>query len=260
MRKSSLGQNFLFDKSILRSIVGVAGLSPEDTVVEIGPGPGTLTRLLAEGVKRVIAVEVDERLFERLKHDLIGYRNVEPVLGDALKFPYEEIGKFKVVSNIPYYITTPLLFRLLEAKKNVKTMTLTIQKEVAERIVAGPGGRAYGVLSIMVQYQAHPELKFVIPKEAFRPVPKVDSAVVHIDILEEPSVTVKNEKVFARVIKTAFAQRRKTLSNSLKGFGKDIGEKLLRCGIDPRRRPETLSIGEFGCLSDALEKIHEDRI
>jgi len=260
MRKSSLGQNFLFDESILQSIVGVAGLSPEDTVVEIGPGPGSLTRLLAEKVKQVIAIEVDERLFERLRREFIGYRNVELVLGDALKFPYQEIGKFKVVSNIPYYITTPLLFRLLDAKKNVTTMTLTIQKEVAERIVAGPGGRDYGVLSIMVQYQADPELKFVIPKEAFRPVPKVDSAVVHIEILEKPSVTVKNEKVFARVIKTAFAQRRKTLSNSLKAFGKDIGEKLLWCGIDPRRRPETLSIGEFGCLSDALEKIHEDRI
>jgi 16S rRNA (adenine1518-N6/adenine1519-N6)-dimethyltransferase len=252
MRKSSLGQNFLFDKSILQNIVGVAGLSPEDTVVEIGPGLGSLTRLLAEKVRKVIAIEVDEKLFERLKRELIAYRNVELVLGDALKFPYEDIGEFKVVANIPYYITTPILFRLLDAKKHLKTMTLTIQKEVAERIVAGPGGKDYGVLSIMVQYQAHPELKFIIPKEAFKPVPKVDSAVVHIGVLGKPSVAVMNEKVFTKVVKTAFSQRRKTLSNSLKGFGKDIGEKLLSCEIDPRRRPETLSIEEFACLADSL--------
>jgi 16S rRNA (adenine1518-N6/adenine1519-N6)-dimethyltransferase len=258
MRKSSLGQNFLFDRSILQSIVEVAGLSKKDTVVEIGPGPGSLTRLLAEKVKRVVAIEFDGKLFERLKQDLIGYRNVELVLGDALKFPYEDIGEFKVVANIPYYITTPILFRLLDAKKHLKTMTLTIQKEVAQRIVAGPGGRDYGVLSIMVQYQTNPELKFVIPKEAFRPAPKVDSAVVHIEILEKPSVIVKNEKIFARVIKTAFSQRRKTLSNSLKGFGKDIGEKLLQCEIDPRRRPETLSLDEFACLADALKENNED--
>lgn len=254
MRKSSLGQNFLFDRSILESIIGSAGLFKDDTVVEIGPGPGSLTKLLAEEVKRVIAIEIDERLFERLKQELVGYPNVELVLGDALKFPYEEIGGFKVVANIPYYITTPILFRLLDAKKYLKTMTLTIQKEVAQRIVAGPGGKDYGVLSIMVQYQANPELKFIIPKEAFRPVPKVDSAVVSIEILRKPQVAVKNEKVFTRVIKMAFSQRRKTLSNSLKGFGKDIGEKLLQCGIDPRRRPETLSLKEFGCLADELEE------
>jgi len=174
------------------------------------------------------------------------------VHGDALQFSYEAIGEFRVVANIPYYITTPIIFRLLDARKNVKSMTLTIQKEVAERIVAQPGCKDYGVLTIMIQYFAQPELKFIIPKEAFRPMPKVDSAVVHMNILEQPCVTVKDEKMFFRLVKTAFSQRRKTLSNSLKSFGTDIKDVMISAGIDPQRRPETLSIGEFARLSDSL--------
>jgi 16S rRNA (adenine1518-N6/adenine1519-N6)-dimethyltransferase len=252
--KKHLGQNFLYDPSILDNIVQAAGLSGEDTVVEIGPGPGRLTRKLAEKVKRLIAIELDPELYERLKGDFIAYRNVEIIHEDALKFLFETIGEFKVVANIPYYITTPIIFRLLDAKEYLKSMTLTIQKEVAERIVAQPGGKAYGVLTIMIQYFAQPELKFIIPKEAFRPMPKVDSALVHMKILERPSVAVKDEKVFYRLVRTAFSQRRKTLSNSLKGLGEGVREVMISAGIDPQRRPETLSLEEFARLSDSLTK------
>ncbi len=250
--KKHLGQNFLFDPSILAGIIDAARLSPDDTVVEIGPGPGRLTRLLAEAVKKVIAVEIDQDLYDRLKAEFAGYGNVELIHGDAMIFPYENIGKFKVVSNIPYYITTPIIFRLLQARENLESMTLTIQKEVAERIAARPGGKDYGVLSIMVQYYAMPEMQFIIPKEAFRPAPKVDSAVLYMKILDKPSVEVEDEKMFFRVVKTAFSQRRKTLSNSLKGFGGNIKEVLTAAGIDPGRRPETLSLEEFARLSALL--------
>ena len=252
MTKKHLGQNFLYDPSILDNIISAAGLSGEDTVVEIGPGPGRLTRKLAEGVKKLIAIELDPELYERLKGDFIAYRNVEIIHADALKFPFESIGEFKVVANIPYYITTPIIFRLHDAKKYLQSMTLTIQKEVAERIVARPGGKDYGVLTIMIQYFAQPELKFIIPKEAFRPMPKVDSALVHMKILGQPRVMVRDEAVFSRLVRTAFSQRRKTLSNSLKGVSDNIKDVLLQSGIDPQRRPETLSLEEFARLSDFL--------
>jgi len=252
MTKKHLGQNFLFNPSILSDIVHVADLSEEDTVLEIGPGPGRLTRILAESVSKLIAIELDPELYERLKGDFIAYSNVEIIHGDALKFPFESIREFKVVANIPYYITTPIIFRLIDAREHVRSMTLTIQKEVAQRIAAAPGGKDYGVLSIMVQYFAEAELKFIIPREEFRPVPKVDSAVVHIKMLTEPRVQVLEEKLFFRVIKTAFSQRRKTLSNSLKGVRADIKDVLTISGIDPQRRPETLSIEEFARLSDSL--------
>jgi 16S rRNA (adenine1518-N6/adenine1519-N6)-dimethyltransferase len=254
MKKSRLGQNFLYDRYILEKIVRAAGVNGNDTVVEIGPGPGILTRVLSGKAKRVIAIELDERLYLNLKAEFAGYRNVELVQGDVLKFPFEGIGNFKVVANIPYYITTPIIFRLLEARRVLSTMTLTVQKEVAERIVAPPGGRDYGVLSIMVQYLAHAELKFMIPREAFRPVPKVDSALLHMRILDKPSVAVRDEETFYRIVKTSFSQRRKTLSNSLRSFGDEIRDKLAACGIDPRRRPETLSMEEFAKLADFLAK------
>jgi len=254
MTKKHLGQNFLFDPLILDNIIQASGLSGEDTVVEIGPGPGRLTRKLAEIVKRLIAIELDPELYERLKGDFIAYSNVEIIHADALKFPFETIGKFKVVANIPYYITTPIIFRLLEAREYLQSITLTTQKELAERIAAEPGGKDYGVLTIMIQYFAQAELMFIIPKEAFRPVPKVDSAVVHMKILERPSVMVRDEKMFFRLVRTAFSQRRKTLSNSLKGISDNIKDVLLQSGIDPQRRPETLSLEEFARLSDFLSK------
>jgi len=253
-RKRYLGQNFLYDPNILRRIIQVAGLSPEDTVVEIGPGPGRLTRMLAESVKRVIAIELDAGLYERLVDELSGYKNIEIVHGDALKYPYETLREFKVVANIPYYITTPIIFRLFEHRKRLVSITITVQKEVAERIVAGPGGKEYGVLSLMVQYYGRPELKFIVPRGAFRPVPGVDSAVIHIEIFKRPPVSVKDEDLFFKVVKAAFSRRRKTVANALRPILKSPIRKeiLLSAGIDPSRRPETLSIEEFARLADAL--------
>ena len=254
MPKKHLGQNFLSDPSILIRIISAADLSAEDTIVEIGPGPGRMTRMLAERVRKLIAIELDHELYQRLAGDFIAYRNVEIVHGDVLHYPFEALDVFKVVANIPYYITTPIIFRLLDAKQNLKSMTLTIQKEVAQRIVATPGSKDYGVLSISTQYHTESELKFIIPKEVFRPMPKVDSAVVHMIIRNKPPVSVRDEKLLFSIIRTAFSQRRKTLSNSLKPFGQDIKSVLTVAGIDPQRRPETLSIQEFARLSDFLTK------
>lgn len=266
MPKKHLGQNFLFDPSILGRLVKVSNITKNDMVVEIGPGYGTLTKLLSEAAKEVIAIELDNELYEKLKNELKGLKNVQIIHGDALKYPYEELDDFRVAANIPYYITTPIIFRLLEARNKLKSMTLTIQKEVAQRIVAKPGTKEYGALSIAVQYFGNPELKFVIPKGAFRPVPKVDSAVIHIEILEKPKVMVADEKLFFRIVKTAFGQRRKILSNALKSLppllpplanrgigGVDIKEILILSGIEPSRRPETLSIEEFARLADSFK-------
>ena len=249
MPKKHLGQNFLSDPSILIRIISAADVSPGDTIVEIGPGPGRMTRMLAERVKRLIAIELDRDLYQQLAGDFIAYRNVEIVHGDVLQFPFEALDVFKVVANIPYYITTPIIFRLIEARRTLESMTLTIQKEVAQRIVAAPGSKDYGVLSISTQFHTEPELKFIIPKEAFRPMPKVDSAVIRMMMRKEPAVSVPDETVFFRVVKTAFSQRRKTLSNSLKPLSKDIKDVLHRAGIDPQRRPETMDLEEFAYLS-----------
>ncbi|GER94069.1 ribosomal RNA small subunit methyltransferase A [hot springs metagenome] len=258
MPKKHLGQNFLFDPSILHKIIEAANIRSDDIIVEIGPGHGTLTKLLAERAKKVIAIELDHELYMKLRNEIDNLKshypsNIQLIHGDALRYPYEELEPFKVVANIPYYITTPIIFRLIEAKKNLKSMTLTIQKEVAQRIVAKPGTKDYGVLSIAIQYYGKPRLRFVIPKGAFRPVPKVDSAVIHIEMLDKPIAMVTDEKLFFRIVKTAFAQRRKTLSNSLKSISKDIREILVNAKIDPNRRAETLSIEEFARLANLIK-------
>lgn len=250
--KKHLSQNFLYDPSILKRIVQAAGISSEDTVVEIGPGPGRLTRILAEQAKHVIAIELDRQLHEKLKQELSDCSNVELVLGNALGYPYDRLQTFKVVANIPYHITTPIIFKLIEHRKNLLSMTLTVQKEVAERIIAKPGIKDYGVLSIMIQYYAKPELKFIIPKGAFRPVPKVDSACLRMEMLACPLVNVNDEQHFFHIIKTAFTQRRKTLANALSKFTEDIKSKISEAGIDPGRRPGTLSIEEFARLADEI--------
>jgi 16S rRNA (adenine1518-N6/adenine1519-N6)-dimethyltransferase len=253
MTKKHLGQNYLFDPLILEKIVAVSGISGKDTVVEIGPGPGRLTRLLTKTAKQVIAIELDRVLYDTLEAECAGIKNLQLIHGDALVYPFEKLDQFSVVANIPYYITTPVIFKLMEAGKNLKAMTLTVQKEVAERIAAVPGNKDYGVLSISVQYRADTELKFIIPRGAFRPVPKVDSAVIHIRMLGSPRVVPADERLFSKVFRTAFSRRRKTLSNSLKLLVPDVKDILLRAGIDHMRRPETLSIEEFARLSDAIK-------
>jgi 16S rRNA (adenine1518-N6/adenine1519-N6)-dimethyltransferase len=254
MNRRSLGQNFLFDPAILDRIIDVADIGSADTVVEIGPGPGRLTHLLAKKAQRVIAIELDSRLYEKLKDEMTGRENVELVCGDALKYDYDAIGPFRVVANIPYYITTPIIFRLIEARSNLISMTLTIQKEVAERIVAGPGSKDYGALSLGVQYHADADIKFIIPAAAFRPAPKVDSAVIRMDIRKSPRVSVADETLFFKIIRAGFSQRRKTILNSMKPLFGDSRELLLEAGIDPGRRAETLDMTEFARLSDLVHK------
>lgn len=250
--KRPLGQHFLFDPNILKKIIDSADVTPDDTVVEIGPGLGTLTKLLSERVKNVIAIEFDRKLISRLKDNLSAKENVEVITADALKFPYDSIdGSFKVIANIPYYITTPIIFKLLEFRAKIPSMTLLMQKEVAKRIVAVPGSKEYGVLSISTQLYTRPELKFRVSGKAFSPPPDVDSAVVHFEVCPSSRFAINDEGLFLKIVKTAFSQRRKTILNSLKKLP-GIKEALHDAGIDPGLRPETLSIEEFGKLTNSL--------
>lgn len=255
--KKPFGQHFLFDPNILRKIIDHSGVSQDDTVVEVGPGLGPLTKLLSERVKKVIAIEFDKKLISRLKDNLAGRDNIVVVNADALKYPYDTItGPFKVVANIPYYITTPLIFRLLEFRAMVTSMTLLMQKEVAKRIVASPGGGDYGVLSISLQFCTKPKIKFMVSRKAFSPPPSVDSAVVHFDVFPTPLYEVSDEKLFSRIVKTAFSQRRKTILNSLKDIS-GIKEAFQRTGTDPGLRPEKLSIENFAALTNTLKLLPE---
>lgn len=250
--KRPFGQHFLFDPNILKKIIKCSGVTTEDTVVEIGPGLGTLTRFLSLYAKKVIAIELDKRLIEKLEGILSENSNVEIIQADALKFPYDTIeGNFKVVANIPYYITTPLFFRLLEFKGKVQSMTLLMQKEVAKRIAASHGSKEYGVLSISSQFYTKPKLEFTVSRKAFLPPPKVDSAVVSFEVSQSPLYPVKDEELFFSVVKRAFSQRRKTITNSLKTF-EGIKDALKEAGIDPGIRPEKVSIKDFAKLADAL--------
>jgi 16S rRNA (adenine1518-N6/adenine1519-N6)-dimethyltransferase len=253
MPRKRFSQHFLFDPSILRRMIDAAQVTSEDTVLEIGPGPGRLTRLLAESAGRVIAVEIDRDLHAKLKAELSGFPNLELVSGDILRYPLESItGPFKVVANVPYHISTPIIFRLLEHREHLVSMTLTLQREVAQRIAARPGGKDYGILSLMVQYHGRAVIKFPIPRGAFRPVPRVDSACLHVDILPEPAVAVRDPALFSRVVRTAFSTRRKTMLNALKQAFPDAETALNAAGVDPSRRPETLGMEEFGRIADCL--------
>jgi 16S rRNA (adenine1518-N6/adenine1519-N6)-dimethyltransferase len=247
-----LGQHFLFDPSILERIVKCSGLSRDETALEVGAGLGTLTRHLAGASAHVIAIEKDRRLIERLKERLAGLSNVEIICGDALRFPLENIGRpFRVVANIPYSITSPLIFRLLDHRDMILSMTLLMQAEVAERIVAGPGSKSYGVLSVMTGVYSDPKLKFRVGRGAFSPPPDVDSAVVHFEIPDKPRYSIRDEKLFRWIVKTAFSQRRKTIANSLRSI-KGIRDALNTCGIDPSLRPEMLSIDDFAALAESV--------
>jgi 16S rRNA (adenine1518-N6/adenine1519-N6)-dimethyltransferase len=253
MPKKHLSQNFLYNPALLRRIIQVADVGPEDTVVEIGPGPGRMTEMLTERAKKVIAIELDRDLYRKLKNKLSHAENFELIEGDALLYPYENIREpFKVVANIPYHITTPIIFKLLEHRDRLKSMTLTVQKEVAERVAAKPGNKTYGVLSVMVQYHGKAKSRFVISKGAFRPVPRVDSACLHIEITDTPTVSVKDEQLFKSVVRASFGQRRKTIKNSLGSLFSEAEEALRESDIDPGLRAERLSIEDFARISDSL--------
>ena len=257
MKKSRLGQNFLLDPSIAERIVDASGVASDDTVIEIGPGHGIMTRFIAERAKELIAIELDKRLFLHLQKAFVAYSNITLINKDVMKHDFGQHEPFKVIANIPYYITTPIIFKLIEEKNNLRSMTLTIQKEVAKRIVAQPGNKQYGVLSLMVQFYGRTDMLFTIPAGAFKPKPKVDSAVIKIERHLKPPVDVASEDIFRRIIKTSFANRRKMLSNTLKAVHPDIKTIMNEINIDPSRRPETLSMEEFARLSNAIEKADE---
>jgi len=252
--KKSLGQNFLKDPHYLQKIVDAAHVGPGDDVLEIGPGLGDLTRLLAARATRVLALELDDRLVPRLRKEFGDSPSVEILHADALVYPYEQLaGKWNVVANLPYYISTPLIQRLLACRRAFGSMTLMLQKEVAERIAAPPGGREYGYLSVLVQLFAEPRIEFLVPPGAFTPRPKVDSAVITLRVRDCPAVPLRDEAFFFRVVKAAFSQRRKTLRNALRGLdvpASIIAAVLRETGIDLGRRAETLSVAEFARLAD----------
>ena len=251
-----LGQNFLIDRSIVDGIVHAAKLDSETAVLEVGPGIGTLTQGLAQSGAKVTAVELDKRLLEVLSHTLAPYKNVRVIHGDVLALNINEVmeGKpFKVVANLPYYITTPIIMGLLENKLPLTQMVVMVQKEVADRMVATPGSKIYGALSVAVQYYTTPEIVLDVPPHSFLPAPAVDSAVVSCVVRKEPPVQLHSEELFFKTIKGAFAQRRKTLANTLQttGLAKDVIYQILEeSGIEPNRRGETLSMEEFATISN----------
>ncbi|WP_077614554.1 16S rRNA (adenine(1518)-N(6)/adenine(1519)-N(6))-dimethyltransferase RsmA [Caenibacillus caldisaponilyticus] len=264
--KKSLGQNFLLDDHILKKIVALADITPDDGVIEIGPGAGALTQYLAEAAGKVVGLEIDRRLDPVLKEVLADCNNVEILFQDVLETDITELIahhfhdalRVMVVANLPYYATTPILMKLLSANAPIDRIVVMIQKEVAERLEAEPGNKSYGSLSVAVQYTADVRLLTTVPASVFIPKPNVDSAVVRLDLLKEKRVSVRDEAFFFKVVRAAFAQRRKTLLNNLLHnlVGRDRKEETIRClerlGIDPGRRGETLSIEEFARLSDGL--------
>ena len=255
-----LGQNFLIDEQVVRQIVAAAELSEADTVLEVGPGIGTLTQGLAESKAQVVAVELDTRLLPVLATTLEGYDNVRVVHGDILKVDImEEVGapSFKVCANLPYYITTPIIFALLEKRLPMERLVAMVQKEVAERMAAQPGGKEYGALSVAIQYYTEPEIAFIVPPTSFIPAPAVDSAVIVCKRREKPPVEVCDEALFFRVVKAAFSLRRKMLSNSLKNMGiksEQVAKWLELAGVDGKRRAETLSLEDFAKLTNSFNE------
>ncbi|WP_127595936.1 16S rRNA (adenine(1518)-N(6)/adenine(1519)-N(6))-dimethyltransferase RsmA [Paenibacillus lautus] len=264
--KKSLGQNFLIDQNILYKIVEAAGLDEDKGALEIGPGIGALTEKLAQTAGTVTAVEIDQRLIPILREVLEPYENVKVHHGDVLKVDlhglfrqdFADVSKVSVVANLPYYVTTPILMKLLEEKLPLENIVVMIQKEVAERMAAAPGSKDYGSLSIAVQYYSEPKLVCIVPHTVFIPQPNVASAVIRLAVREQPPVSVEDEGFFFEVVQASFAQRRKTIANNLKsrffpGEGRERLEQLLQeAGIEPSRRGETLSIEEYARLSNIL--------
>ena len=252
-----LGQNFLIKRGIVDEIVKAADLQEGEPVLEIGPGIGTLTQGLAQSGANVTAIELDTRLLEVLDTTLAQYSNVTIVHGDVLKFDVPSIMNhepFKVVANLPYYITTPIIMSLLESRLPIERLVVMVQKEVALRMVAKPGTKDYGALSVAVQYYTKPDIVLDVPPKSFLPAPAVTSSVIRCVLRDKPPVDVVDEKLFFRVVKAGFAQRRKTFANTMKttGLSKDrIEELLAKANIDGQRRGETFTLQEFADVANA---------
>lgn len=258
--KKSLGQNFIIDKNLRDKIIRLIAPAGDETILEIGPGLGALTEPLAEAAKQVYAVEKDRKIHALVKDLLKGYKNLEVIHADFLRFDIPELpaGRLKVVGALPFYITTVIIQRLIETRDRIDEIYIIVQKEVARRIVAKEGDEDYSSLSLFVRFYSTPELILNIKKGAFFPVPTVDTELVKIKILPYPSVNVKSEEIFSKVVRQSFGHRRKTILTGLShkdvlGLDrKEVRAALERSAIDPSRRPETLSIEEFGRLSDAI--------
>lgn len=251
--RKRFGQHFLHDHSVVHRILDALDPQPGDTIVEIGPGPGALTRPLLARIPRLHAVELDRDLAAALRTNFAPQQLVVHE-ADALRFDFGALappgGKIRLIGNLPYNISTPLLFHLLDQEASIHDMLFMLQKEVVDRMAAAPDGKDYGRLSVMIQWRLRVEKLFDVRPGAFTPPPKVDSSVVRLTPHASPRVAVHDAAAFARVVQTAFAQRRKTLRNNLKGLmAADILESL---GIDPQRRAETLTLAEFAALANAL--------
>ena len=268
----SLGQNFLTDGNILKGIAKAAELSKDEIVLEVGPGLGSLTAELAEAAGMVVAVEIDKHLVSALKENLKEYSNVSIITGDILRLDANEIvskaitargdgftpAALKIVANLPYYITTPVVMKFLESGIKAKTMVFMVQKEVADRMRAKPGGKEFGALSVAVQYYSSPCVVMEVPPQSFIPQPEVDSTVIRLDLYSSPPVDLRDRDLFFRVVKAAFGQRRKTLLNALHNAGyfnmnkEEIKNLLTGLGIHENQRGETLSLEQFALLSNCI--------
>ena len=265
--QKKFGQNFLIDTHVLDKIIAAAKITPDDFVVEIGPGIGTMTQYLACAAREVCAVEIDRTLIPILEDTLSGYDNVTVINEDILKVDLARLAEeknqgrpVKIVANLPYYITTPIIMGLFENHVPVSSITVMVQKEVAMRMQTGPGSKDYGALSLAVQYYAEPYLVANVPPNCFMPRPKVGSAVIRLTLHEEPPVKVREEQLMFRLIRASFNQRRKTLLNGLRGDGQldfskeKIEEAIAACGFPPAVRGEKLTLEDFARLSDALSE------
>ena len=265
--QKKFGQNFLINTGVLEDIIDAAEVTDEDMVLEIGPGIGTMTQYLCENARQVIAVEIDTNLIPILKDTLSAYDNVRIINDDILKVDINELAReynngrpIKVVANLPYYITTPIIMGLFESHVPIESITVMVQKEVADRMQAGPGTKDYGALSLAVQYYSKPQIVVNVPPSCFMPQPKVGSTVISLRRHQQPVVQVEDEKLMFKVIRASFNQRRKTLANGLNNYGvinlrkEQIQESIEELGVPVNIRGEALSLEQFACLSNIIGK------
>ena len=265
--QKKFGQNFLINTGVLEDIIDAAEVTDEDMVLEIGPGIGTMTQYLCENARQVIAVEIDTNLIPILKDTLSAYDNVRIINDDILKVDINELAReynngrpIKVVANLPYYITTPIIMGLFESHVPIESITVMVQKEVADRMQAGPGTKDYGALSLAVQYYSKPQIVVNVPPSCFMPQPKVGSTVISLRRHQQPIVQVEDEKLMFKVIRASFNQRRKTLANGLNNYGginltkEQIQQSIEELGVPVNIRGEALSLEQFACLSNIIGK------